>query len=209
MSDEAPGKVPIAIASILLAATACMAFGCKSENDSAVAPTGIAAAFSASGTVPAPDEVRLAGGAASGDLVSVDVAVGGPTTSTRLYSFAFDIVIGAPDVLTLVASSAVAGPALSPSGCSGIRALATLQSNRVVVGVTKLGACGGNGTTAAEETVVRLTFRVLRVGITTLTLAGSSGNGGQPGNPPSALDPNGVVIRTIVFDGAPAAITGG
>ena len=67
--------------------------------------------FSGSGTAAGADRARLTG-IASGELVEINLVIGGPTTSDDLYSFAFDLVMSAPDVFELVPGSAALGPAL-------------------------------------------------------------------------------------------------
>ena len=167
-------------------------------------PAPIVASFSGSGTASAPDVVRLTG-SPSGNTVVVRVVVGGPTTSSDLYSFAFDLVLGDASVATYVAGSAAFGTALTLSGGQTSAVEATLQGNRVVVGVTKQqgvsNSGAGNGV-PSEQTVVSLTFRLLKAGSTTLTIEGA------PGGSPACLDSSGAAIPSIVFDAAPATLSG-
>ncbi len=183
---------------LILCVAAC---GGGSDSTAPVVPTTIAASFGSSGTVLAPDLVRLTG-AVSGDTVTVNVVIGGVTASNDLYSFAFDLVIGDTGVAQYVDGSIAFGSALKLSGSQGSSALASQVGDRVVVGVTKLGAGSGNGVTATEETVVTLRFRVMRRAATTLAF------GGSPPDDPEALDSGGQVIGSVEFDMAPATISG-
>jgi hypothetical protein len=160
----------------------------------------INAAFTGSGSASAPDFVRLTG-VAAGNTVVVSVKITGPTTSSDLYAFAFDLVIGNASVAQYVPGSVVAGAALVDGG-QGVEALASQQGNRVVVGVTKLGDVSGNPIGAGEETVVSLTFRVLVAGSTTLSIQGTSGGS------PVCLDSDLNVIGSITFDSASATLSG-
>jgi hypothetical protein len=73
-------------------------------------------------------------------------------------------------------------------------------TTRVVVGVTKLGACGGNAVTGSQASIATLAFDVLKAGTTTLTFASSPA--------PEAKDPSTARIGTIVFDAASATLAG-
>ena len=162
---------------------------------------------SASGT--GADFVRVISGASNGDVVTLEVAIGGPTTSSDIYAFAFDLVLGNPALVELLPGSALAGSALTNVGCAGnSEVLVTLVGDRIVVGVTKLGACNGNGIPAGETAIVSLTFRVTAVGSSTVTLAGSPGNPQNPAMNPTAFDSSGSVIGSISFDTAAATIRG-
>ncbi|MBZ5639114.1 MAG: hypothetical protein LAO51_10230 [Acidobacteriia bacterium] len=168
--------------------------------------SGLTASFTGSGTSVAPDHVRLRPGSGSGDRVTVEVAIGGQTTSTDLYYFAFDLVLGDSSVAEYVSGTAVFGDALTLSGSQTGSAQGAQNGNRVVVGVTKLGGGSGNGVTATEAIVVCLTFRVKKAGTTTLAIAGST----SPQNPtgdPAAVDSHGGVVQTVHFDTASAVIS--
>jgi hypothetical protein len=197
-------------AAVALSTLAASATGCGSgggggaEADpgaSIVTPT-LAASFVGSGTASTQNLVRTSG-APAGELVTVGVVIGGPTTSADLYSFAFDLVIGDPTVASYVAGSASTGTALTPSSGQSLMVLAEQHADRVTVGVTKLGGGAGNGVAGSGETaVVFLVFRLLRAGTTTLTLAGS------PGSAPAALDSGGEAIPSVTFDVSSATLVG-
>jgi len=195
-----PRPLLVSIAAMVVAPLALPGCGGGGGGDGGMMPAPIVASFSGSGTASAPDVVRLTG-SPSGNTVVVRVVVGGPTTSSDLYSFAFDLVLGDASVATYVAGSAAFGTALTLSGGQTSDVEATLQGNRVVVGVTKLGGGSGNAV-ATEQTVVSLTFRLLKAGSTTLTIEGA------PGGSPACLDSAGVAIPSIVFDAAPATLSG-
>ena len=173
-------------------------------------PPGLVAAFAASGTASAADRVRLGGNSTSGDMVTFEVAVAGPTTSSDLYSLAFDLLLSDATVAEYVDGAAVFGTALTLGSGQG-QVLAVSQSgDRVVVGVSKTGGGpgSGNGIGASEEIVVSLTFRVLRAGATGVAIVGSPSNPQNPTAAPAALDSTGAVINTMVFDAASATISG-
>lgn len=185
---------------VMLAALAAGCSGSGGGPDVVTGTPGIVASFVDSGSTPAADMVRTIGTGA-GDSVTVEVAIGGPTTSTDLYAFAFELTFGDPTVAEYVSGSASMGTALDTSGNQSLQVLATQQGNRVIVGVSKLGGGAGNGVSAPGETaIVQLTFRLLRSGATTLTL------GGSPGSQPAALDSGGADVATVQFDAAPATL---
>lgn len=167
-----------------------------------VAPT-LSASFVPSGTATATDLVRLRGGAAAGDVIDVEVALGGPTTSSDLYSVAFDLVIADPSVVRLERASA--GGALTVSGGQSRNVQASTSGNHLVVGVSKLGGGAGNGISAGEAVVVTLTLKVLKAGATTLTFSGPPGAG--PSSGPAALDSAGQVVRSVRFDASSVSVT--
>lgn len=197
-----PGSWPrIVIALFCVAAT--FGFGC-SNNDS----SSLSASFAASPTASAPNLVKLIQKSVSGTNVVVQVVLYGPTTSTDLYSFAFDIGIADPTVAKFVTGSAVAGGALQATGGQTVTAIADLgttggggvDNSLVVVGVTKTGGGLGNGVAGASAVIVELTFQALKGGSTALTITGSPS--------PEALDHNGATIGTINFDAAAATMMG-
>ena len=105
-------QTPSVVAVLLFLAT--LATGCSSGGgaDPAVLPAAHAASFAESGTTGAANVIRLSGSPA-GDLVNVEVLIGGPTTSLDLYSFAFDLVLDDPGVAEYVSGSATSGAALT------------------------------------------------------------------------------------------------
>jgi hypothetical protein len=208
MFKEARSPRPATTLVVLLLMLAFSAAGCGSgggggdSGGGVIQPPGLTASFLDSGTAAAANLVRTTG-SSDGDLVVVGVIIGGPTISTDLYSFAFDLTLGDATVAEYVAGSASVGTALTASGSQTLHVLATQQGNRVTVGVTKLGGGSGNGLTQSGEfAVVELTFRLLQPGTTTLTIEGS------PGADPSALDSTGGIIASVSFDAASATLIG-
>jgi hypothetical protein len=194
-----------ALAALLLF-IAALATGCGGGSGGGSNPgsifTDLSASFFDSGTEGNPNLIRMTG-SSTGNLVEVEVVIGGPTTSTDLYSFVFDLVLSKPDVAEYVDGSAILGTALTTSGNQSLQVLASQQGARVTVGVTKLGGGPGNGVTAAgESTVVGLVFRLLRPGTTTLTIAGS------PGYEPTAQDSAGGTVDSVDFDANSARLIG-
>jgi hypothetical protein len=144
---------------------------------------------------------------ATGDLLTLEVSLGGPSTSADLYAFAFDVVLGDPTVVEYVEDSEAPGAALTVSGGQTLAAQASQVGDRVVVGVTKLGGGTGNGVAASESDVLRLTFRVLRTGVSSVTFGGTPSSN-NPAGLPTALDSQGNFVGTIQFDAGAAAIVG-
>jgi hypothetical protein len=191
----------------LLALALVLPFGCGGDDGGGgVVPTNLVASVVPSGTAAAPNLVRLRASSVSGDTAVLEVVLGGPTTSSDVYAFAFDLVLSNPAIAAYVAGSAAAGTALVPTGGQSITVQAVQTGNRVVVGITKVGGGAGNGVGAAEPAIVRLSFRVLAAGATQVTFSGSV----APQNPtgaPAALDSNVAIVPTIAFDGVAAAIS--
>jgi len=161
------------------------------------------AQFQSSSTPPAADRVWLVGKESSADLITMSVAIGGATTSTDLYSFAFDLVLGDTSVAQYVSGSADIGSALTFEGGQAYSVLVSQAGDRVIIGVSKTGGGAGNGVSASEAAVVDLTFRVLKEGTTSIVLAGPPG---EPG--PVALDSSGAPIGSVLFDTSSAWIAG-
>ncbi|HJQ98626.1 MAG TPA: hypothetical protein VJ826_09935 [Candidatus Polarisedimenticolaceae bacterium] len=182
--------------------------GCGGGNDSG----GFAVTFTPSTTATAPRLVKLVQKSKSGGRVVVQVVIYGPDASLDMFSFAFDVLIGDPNVLRFVSGSDHPGNALVPSpGTSqtvdSIAGLGTLPAGgtdfgTVVVGVTKFGDGSGNGISGSSAVVVELAFDVRSAGTTTLTLAGSGGNAAR------VFDSNLNVIGTITFDSESASVQG-
>ena len=166
-----------------------------------------AASFTGSRTTVAPNVVRLRSASSSGDTVVLEVTIGGSTTSTNLNTFAFDLVLSDPSVASYVNQSATFGNALTLGAGQTAGVQVAQSGNRVIVGVTKIGAGTGNGVSVSEAVVVRLTFRVLKVGTTTVTFSGVV-NAQNPSGGPAVLDPTPALVPSVLFDTVPAAISG-
>jgi hypothetical protein len=192
---------------ILTSCAVLLATGCGGDGGGGgTIPPGLSGTFTASGTSASANQVRLRSGTPSGDLVSIEVAIGGPSVG-GLYAFAFDLVLSDPAVVEVqgitVPSS---GGALTAAAGQTLHAEAAKAGDRIVVGVTKLGGGAGNAVSAAEAVVATLVLRVLQAGTTTVTFAGSSRPGDPPG--PVALDESGGVIAAVVYDASTrAAVT--
>lgn len=173
-------------------------------GDGSIVNPSLRVTFSGSGIPSAPDLVRLIG-TPSGERVLVEVVLAGPTTSDDITSFAFDVAIGDTSVLAYGDVQATAGPALSSPGCLDPTVLAGQSGDRVVVGVAKL-ACAGNGLPAGEQTIVTLSFRVLKAGTSTVSLEGSPATPGSPAGEPTAFDSDTAKIDSIQWDALSATI---
>ncbi len=184
------------LAMLLLSAPAC--------DDDHPIRHGLIASFVGSGTSAAPNLVRLVGGSVNDETLTVNIALGGPTTSTDIYAFSFELVLGSSDSLEYVTGSIEPGTMLSGAGCASVIAYADQNGSRVTVGVTKVGGCSGNGSTPTEATVGSLQFRVLVASSTTIAIEGTTGDPGSP----VALDSGGADITSVTFDAGNATILG-
>ncbi len=191
-------------ASLVLAALslALLSAGCGGGGgDTPTTPPPVAG-LQASGTAAAPDGVRMVEAARSGSTLDVAVALGGPSTSSDIFGFAFDLVIGNTSMLTFSGDDPVVGTVLDdsdPNCDTEVLAQQNPGDDRVVVGVTKLGAlCPGNGIGAGEPLIATFRFRVTGTGTSTLDFGGV----------PEALDSQQNPIPSISFDGASATVTG-
>ncbi|HET9299447.1 MAG TPA: hypothetical protein VFO11_05840 [Candidatus Polarisedimenticolaceae bacterium] len=196
----------------ILVVAVLMFVGCGGGSSSGD-PTeaAVSAQFTPSGTASAPNLVRMTQAVVDRDLVRINVVLGGQTSSTDIYSFAFDLVLSDATVASYVAGSAQAGTALQPTGGQSIAVFANPDSarpNRVVVGVSKVGGGAGNGVSVGEAIVVSLVFRVLRRDVTSISFGGSSSNPTSPNFKPVALNSQNAVIASIDFDPAPVRLTG-
>jgi hypothetical protein len=197
----------VAAALALLAALA--APGCSDDDDPILFPPEPppSAAFAASGTAAAPNLVRLRSASTTGDVATLEVAIGGPTTSTDVYGFAFDLVLSNPAVAHYIAGSAQFGTALTPSGGQTTVVLAQQSGNRVTVGASLFGGGPGDQIGAGESVILTLRFRVVRLG-TTLILFDGSTDPTDPTDDPAAADSTGAVIGSVTFDPSPATLSG-
>lgn len=185
--------------------------GCGGGSSGDPTQPAFTAQFTPSGTPAAANLVRMTQAVVDRDLVRINIAIGGPTTSSDLYSFAFDLVLSDASVAAYVPGTAQAGTALQPSGGQSITVLANPDSsrpNRVVVGVTKIGGGAGNGVGGGEPTVVSLVFRLLRRDGTSIAFGGSSVIPTDPKFNPVALNSSNAVIASVDFDTVPVRLTG-
>jgi len=142
---------------LLIAVLASLSFllHCGSSGGGGVIETTKPPTFTGSGTTPGPNLVTMAdGGTAPGSLIQVDIKIGGPTTSSDLFSFSFDVVLSNPSVIESVET--VAGDALT--GDTAIL-ISPIENGRVVVGVAKKGGAG-NRVASADATIVGLVFKM-------------------------------------------------
>jgi len=190
----------------IAAIAAASLVGCGGGNDG----NSYGVSFTPSTTAASPRLVKLVQKSKSGGRVVVQAVIYGPDASLDMYSFAFDVLIGDPNVLRFVSGSDTPGNALVVSGgqtLDSIAGLGTLPGggtdlSTVVVGVSKLGGGLGSGVPGASAVVVELSFDVRSAGTTSLTLAGSGGS------PARVFDSNGSVIGAITFDTESATVQG-
>jgi hypothetical protein len=119
------------------------------------------------------------------------VKLGGPTTASDIHAFSFNILLSDATLVRTV--EAIQGDALS--GDQAV--IATLTGDKVVIGVSKLGAAG-NGIGAGGASILSLEFKMdpTKPGTTNLTFSDWK-----------VQDPTGAYIATIDFDSASAKLT--
>jgi hypothetical protein len=193
----------------IVALTALSFLGCGGGSSSG-GGGGVGAVFTPSATPGTKDVVKLVEKTKSGARVVVQAVIYGPDVTLDLYTFAFDVTMGDTSVVKFVSGSAsipAAGTALVALAGQTLQVIAQpdgTDPKHIVVGVSKLGGGSGNGVSAASAVVVQLTFQVLKVGTTTLTITGNP----AATKPPQALDSGGVPIPAVVFDSVSATIQG-
>ena len=159
----------LGLMTLVLALPAC---GGDSGGGSTPTPT-VTCSFTSNNGAAAADVVRFTDNVVvASNLCTLEVAIGGATTDSTYYAFAFDVEISDPTVAQFVGGSDTVGNFL----LNTVDSQATQSGSRVVVGVSKSGAVAGNGTANAEDIVVNLTFRVLKAGSATLSFQGSPAN---------------------------------
>jgi hypothetical protein len=188
---------------ILGAIVVALTGACGGGGDDVTSGT-VQASFRSSNTATTPDQVRLVGGAASEDVVTVRVVLHGPTSTSDLFAFAFDLVVSDADAVQYVVNSARLGDALAV-GPAGGEVLASQTGNRIVIGATKLGPEPGNGVGDGDHTILTLALRVRTRGDHRITFDGSPAG---PQTDPVALGSTGEVLPEIVFDPAAATVSG-
>jgi hypothetical protein len=183
-----------------IVAFAFFGYGCGGGSNSS-----FSAQFTASATATAPHLIKLVQKSHSGGRVVVQAVIYGPDASLDMFTFAFDVKIGDTTVLKFVPGSAVAGDALQACPGQTITALAAPDGQdptHIVVGVTMVGGCAGNGVANASAVVVSLTFQVLKQGTSTLAIAAGP-------TAPSVLDSSDPPqpIAGLTFDTANGTVT--
>ncbi len=194
-------RVRLFVTVLCVAALGALTAGCGGNGGGSES-----ARFQGSGASGAPGLVHLTGSSLGGDLVQVNVVIGGPTSGADIFAFHFDVVVGDPTVAVFTGKYEV-GDALFPMpipspghGTEQIVGQATTDADnvaRVSVGVTKMPQGPGNDIPAGHKTIIKLVYRLLRSGQTSIALAGTSGNSSEP---PAALDSQTVVVSQVTFD---------
>lgn len=175
--------------------------GCGSGGGSGdVISPSITASFIPSDTPVSSNLTRLTGSAV-GDIVTIQVAIAGPTTSNEIWAFAFDLVLSSTSVASYIDGTVTAGSALHVVAGEQLFTDASQNDTRVTIAVTKVGNATGNGIGPTGEVIVSLDFLVEDRDAVSIAIAGSS-------PAPAALDSNLDPIPSVIFDTAPAAITG-
>ena len=186
---------------VWLACLLIVVAGCGSGGGSGdVITPSITASFTPSDTAVSSNLTRLTG-TAVGDIVTIQVAIAGPTTSDEIWAFAFDLVLSSTSVASYIDGTVTAGSALHVVAGEQLFTDASQDGTRVTVAVTKVGNTAGNRIGPTGEMIVSLDFLVEERDAVSIAIAGSS-------PAPAALDPNLDPIPSVIFDTALAAITG-
>ena len=125
--------------------------------------TTLSASFVPDLPAPGPGTVSLQPGSSSGNVITVDAMV---TDIAGVYSAGFDVVFN-PLQVEFVGRSA--GQMLESGGASVAYTAQVVGSNRVVVGVSRVGVVSTTDA-VGSETLVRLTFRLSRSGSSALVI---------------------------------------
>lgn len=176
----------------MLAALSCLT-GCSHGTTS-----NSNAYFYSSGTASQPDQVRLVSGGVAGDRLTVQVRIDGPTASSSLDAFSFDLLLSDPTVADYVDGSARAGDALDPDGSGAVDVHVVHVDQRLSVAVGASSGSQGTGVGAGAATIVTVQFRILKPGTSALQFA--------PDPAPLALDASGAPVGSVSFDAVPSAI---
>ncbi|MFQ5670212.1 MAG: hypothetical protein ACE5HD_06795 [Acidobacteriota bacterium] len=170
------------------------------------------ATFTSSPTGPTDMQVRLVQSASTpptGNFITIDVVLNSTSGINGLdvFAFAFDILIGNSAVASFVSSAP--GNVLTPAaGQTVISDAAPSGANRVAVGVTLAPPPGDSAIPAGDVVVISLTFQLLQVGDSPLTITGSPNNMQNPTPNPTAFDSVLMTIPAITFDAAAATLSG-
>lgn len=170
------------LATLLASSLVLLACGGGGEsgpgNDSGGSQT-LSASFLPDLASPGPGTVALTAGAATGNLVTVNVAVAGVND---VYSAGVDVVYD-DSVVDYVSWSR--GTLLEAGGHSPLYSIGA-QPGQVVVGVSRSGPVGGVDV-VGPSTLIKLTFRVTAAGSSTVSVAnGALLDGGPPAPTPIA-----------------------
>ena len=124
------------LASLLAVTVIALALpGCgSSSNDSGGGTNPVTALFETTDTSTAGDLVRFSAATCTNDLCTLEISIGA-TTASNYYAFAFDILVSNPAIAQFVPGSDFTGNFLTGT----VDSIASQPSDRVVVGVTKVG----------------------------------------------------------------------
>jgi hypothetical protein len=194
----------LALTMIALALPGC---GGSDSNSGGGGTAPVTATFVSNDASTGSDLVRFSAATCVNSICTLEVSIG-TTSASNYYAFAFDILISNPAIARFVNGSDATGSFLQGT----VDSIASQPSDRVVVGVSKVGAIAGNGA-PAEDDVMILSFEMIGTGDATLTFVGSPNNpalGNCSASGPEAIDDQnpGACITTTVF-GAGGVISGG
>lgn len=136
-------------------------------SDGGVIPPSLVASFSPEKANPDAMDVSLQLHSRSGDTFTVDVVI---TDVNGVYSASFDLVY---DGTLLDYLNFTEGDFLSESGTVQTSFLISEQSDRVIIGATRLAQVGGVDA-IGDEILMSIAFRVKKVGSTSVSFENNS-----------------------------------
>jgi hypothetical protein len=158
---------------VLVLASAILATACGGSGGGGTIKSGLSAAFIADEPAPGADTVAMAEGAATNNLVTVDVTV---TDTNGVYAADFDVLFD-PNSATYEGWSP--GTLLEQGGHAPIYGVGTPVDGRLVVVATRQGDVGG-ADAAGTVPVIRLIFSVTEVGQSLMSFQANSLLDSQP-----------------------------
>jgi hypothetical protein len=158
---------------VLLALVAAPACGGGSGASPGGSPTPLAASFVPEQPSPTANDVAMAEGAKSNDVVTINVTM---TDASGVYATAFDIVY---DDARLVFLGFAAGAVFEQGGnAPNYTVNGTTNAGRVVIGVSRTGPSSTN--VSGTKTVLSLQFRVKQAGVYPLSVQNAVVYDNQP-----------------------------
>ncbi len=149
----------------VLALTVFVFASCAGSGGLPGSPGAMQPVFYSSGAALAPDLVRLTGGPFTSGQLQLTVTIGGPTTSTDIVGFAFDLVFSDPylvQVLAVAPGNALGGNVML------LPQQPAIHDGRLTVGIVKTAPAAGMQIGAPESTVVTVLLKTMKKGTSTV-----------------------------------------
>jgi Cohesin domain len=169
------GTMKLGTLVLLLALITAPACGGGSGADPAGSPTPLAASFVPELSTPAANNVAMAQGARSNDVVTINVTL---TDANGVYATAFEVVF---DDTHTVYLGFTPGSVFEQGGNTPnytVNASGATNPGRLIVGISRTGSTATN--VSGTKTVVSLQFRVRQAGVYPLTIQNAIVYDNQP-----------------------------